>query len=72
MTEDIDVHALAQQLEAKGAKLEGELKTLRDQKKRIATQISEKQEELDLVNSMRPRKRKKAAATVAAPTPPTE
>lgn len=65
---DLDIPALAAQIEQRCSTLENEIATLRKQKNNITSQIKAKQEELDIAKSMRPRKRKTQVATPDQPT----
>jgi hypothetical protein len=64
----IDIAAMALEIEATCTSLEAEIADLRREKQLISTVIASKQEELDLAKSMRPRKRKRAAAVVVPDT----
>ena len=69
MTSDLDITALAAQIEERCSTLEREIAALRAKKTAIGNELRDKQDELDLAKSMRPRKRK---ASVPAPTPAAE
>jgi chaperonin cofactor prefoldin len=63
---DLDIKALAAQIEETCSTLENEITALKQEKHRINTQIKAKQDELDVAKSMRPRKKRVPTAAPAA------